>query len=160
MAKALRLHRQQIGLGSLMSCYDFPYRDSHTAGNDAAYTMIGAILMALYGRNVPKFNKTSLQVVDEVEEASVKRSGCGWGTTTFCTRCHSYKHLRENCRTRIRYAKCHNAGRERKFVTTHVTEDCLFRGQPIVQTAESPKRPKEAALERECFVWNTTSTKK
>ncbi|KAF2117339.1 hypothetical protein BDV96DRAFT_490450, partial [Lophiotrema nucula] len=80
MARGLGLHHQQIGLGSLMSCYGCPYRDSHTAGNDAAYTIIDAILMAVYGRNVPKFSKTPLQVVDEVEEASIRRSVCDWGT--------------------------------------------------------------------------------
>ena len=160
MAKALSLHRQQIGLGTLMSYYSFPYRDAHTAGNDAAYTTIAAILMAVYGRDVPNFEKTPLQVVDEVEEASIAHSECGWGTATFCTRCHAYTHVRKACRVKIHCTECYNAGRERKFIASHVSEDCLFRGQTVVKTAEESNLAKEDLVSRESFVWKTTSKKK
>lgn len=37
----------KIGLGALCAHHGFEFRDSHTAGNDTAYTLFNAIFMAL-----------------------------------------------------------------------------------------------------------------
>jgi hypothetical protein len=89
--------RHEISLEDLNAHYDIPYRDPHTAGNDAAYTTICAIFMALYGRNKPTFVKTVLQVVDDVEKSSWIYSTTNHGIPHYCTRCHRTNHFVGEC---------------------------------------------------------------
>ncbi|KAL1607972.1 hypothetical protein SLS60_002911 [Paraconiothyrium brasiliense] len=93
--------RNEVGLRDLSAHFDIPYRDSHTAGNDAAYTTFSAIYMALYGRIMPTFTKSVLEVVDDVEKSSRLYSISDHGIPRYCTRCHAANHFLSGCRARL-----------------------------------------------------------
>ncbi|KAJ4353547.1 uncharacterized protein N0V89_005277 [Didymosphaeria variabile] len=89
--------QHEIGLRNLSAHFDIPYRDPHTAGNDAAYTTISAIYMALYGRAKLTFPKSVLQVVNDVETSSRQYSINRHGIPRYCTRCHAKNHFVSDC---------------------------------------------------------------
>ncbi|KAF2649766.1 hypothetical protein K491DRAFT_566932, partial [Lophiostoma macrostomum CBS 122681] len=80
--------RQQIGLRSLCNHHDFAFRDSHTAGNDTAYTMINAVFMALANEIFPNVanpdvlptEKSAQDVVDTIEKWSQEQNNCSYGS--------------------------------------------------------------------------------
>ncbi|KAF2029884.1 hypothetical protein EK21DRAFT_112559 [Setomelanomma holmii] len=100
IAKEKGVHRRgdKIGLEALMRVYKVAFRDGHTAGNDAAYTAIGAIQMVM-GFKLPKNPERSLQsVVDDLEPYSQSSVPPPVGVRNFCTRCESFAHKQLQCR--------------------------------------------------------------
>ncbi|KAH7070098.1 hypothetical protein FB567DRAFT_456276 [Paraphoma chrysanthemicola] len=114
----------KIGLASLMDKYGVACRDMHTAGNDAAYTTIGALQMVMK-EILPTSPSRSLQdVIDDLEPYSmnVERD---MGIPRYCTRCKRERHNRPKCRDRIqRCENCLEKGHE-KAAYTHITELCI-----------------------------------
>ncbi|KAF2117338.1 hypothetical protein BDV96DRAFT_518310 [Lophiotrema nucula] len=112
----------------------------HTAGNDVAYTMMLAILIALkkelYGSltssDNPQFNvhgRTIFQVVEAVKALGQANPAPMWGEALFCTRCDRNNHLRTHCFARdVFCTKCYNSGngKRRGASQTHNTNRCLW----------------------------------
>ncbi|KAL5371867.1 hypothetical protein DPSP01_013932 [Paraphaeosphaeria sporulosa] len=131
--------RHEIGLRDLCYHFKIPYRDSHTASNDAAYTIISAIYMALYGRDMPKTGKTVLHSIEAVEATSRMYSNARFGISRYCTRCHRTNHFKKDCHARI--PPCHKCQARRtpgrdgtlpdvhwftKGRRAHLPEDCTW----------------------------------
>lgn len=104
--------RHEIGLRDLCGRFDIPYRDPHTASNDAAYTIISAIYMALYGHNMPESGKSVLESIDAVEATSRIYSITKFGKSRYCTRCHRINHFKKDCYARL--PPCHKCQARRK----------------------------------------------
>jgi hypothetical protein len=130
MARSVRIPSRgyQISLATLISYYNFAYRDSHTASNDAAYTVITTIFMAVYGKatNVPKYTKSVQKVVDDLEAHSVDETENQWEIIVFCTRCHRTNHFRAQWCARICCQKCRTAKRT-KASYSHLNQDRRFK---------------------------------
>lgn len=92
--------KDKIALRDLVKQFDIPYRNPHTAGNDAAYTTISAIYMALYGRTLPASTKSVLESINEVESAS-RKEVASIGVAKYCARCHRTSHFRSQCTVHI-----------------------------------------------------------
>ena len=127
MAHEMGIHnpaniRNPISLKHLCGHFGIPYRDAHTAGNDAAYTTVAAIYMAVYGRNAPAFPKTVEKSIDEVEIVSRKTGVTTFGVPKYCSKCHSTNHLRRHCRTRL--DPCHKCQSYR--TPAQVAKDQVF----------------------------------
>lgn len=118
--------RQQIGLKSLCQIHGFEFCDSHTAGNDAAYQLITAVLMAIGKSDGISCGKTTQGVVDAVMKWSQEHADTSFGVAKFCERCGKSGHLRKQCRKPVLCKKCQNAGRG-KAMKTHVTERCFWK---------------------------------
>jgi len=83
---------QQIALKSLIQHFGVEFRDGHTAGNDAAYTIISAVQMVLKN-SLPTDPTRSLQdVVDGVAKDS-KGTVVAFGVPRWCTECKVASHL-------------------------------------------------------------------
>jgi len=83
---------QQIALKSLIQHFGVEFRDGHTAGNDAAYTIISAVQMVLKN-SLPTDPTRSLQdVVDGVAKDS-KGAVVAFGVPRWCTECKVASHL-------------------------------------------------------------------
>ncbi|KAF2438179.1 hypothetical protein P171DRAFT_334645, partial [Karstenula rhodostoma CBS 690.94] len=61
--------RDQVGLQRIIFTLGFEYRDAHTASNDAAMTLIAAVLLVLPGNGSSEEKKLQ-EVVDEIERLS------------------------------------------------------------------------------------------
>jgi len=113
----------EISLATLMSRYDVSFRDSHTAGNDAAYTMIAALQMVM-GKELPAPAGRSLQ--DVIDDLEVYSEGVvpDVGIARYCTRCGKKNHNRLDCIGSIkRCEKCLKAG-HKGAAYTHITKLC------------------------------------
>jgi hypothetical protein len=130
MSAGLERPRRQIGLHTLCSIHGFEFRDSHTAGNDAAYTLFNAVFMALRpeyfsGAESDASSKTTQQVVDDVELHSRAHEYDSNGVRIYCERCARYNHLRVDCRAKVTCQNCKNAGRYRHS-RSHMTQNCTW----------------------------------
>ena len=122
------------GLGHLMNRFGIAHRNVGTAGNDAAYTAIVSILLALspelYGNRHPldpmnTARKIPQVVVDAVEAHSKSAAHSSYGVARYCTKCGKIGHVRRYCRTEVQCQKCLDAGRT-KSSTTHMGSRCGF----------------------------------
>tara|TARA_R110002003_G_scaffold180_6_gene14381 strand:+ start:7453 stop:8385 length:933 start_codon:yes stop_codon:yes gene_type:complete len=121
--KGIRGRGQKIGLGHLMDVCDVSFRDAHTAGNDAAYTIIGALQMVIEGKFPNSPNRTLQAVVDALELYS-RGVWPQVGVLNYCTRCGNFDHSRPQCYGRIkRCERCLKSGHE-KAAYTHITRLC------------------------------------
>lgn len=113
----------KIGLAALTTHYNLSFRDSHTAGDDAAYTMICAIFMAMDGKLSASSDRSLQQVVNQLEPYS-KSVSSDVGISMYCTRCSSHNHSRPSCFCKIQSCKpCSKAGRK-GAAHTHITSLC------------------------------------
>lgn len=128
-----------IGLGDPCAHFQIPYRNAHTAGNDAAYTIIAAIFMALYGNTPPSFPKTVEQSIDEVEVLSRQTGTTDIGIPRYCSKCHGTNHFRRHCRAQLQPCyRCQSYRTEEQVkkrqifhhtagAKAHLPEDCTWR---------------------------------
>jgi hypothetical protein len=128
ISAGLERPRRQIGLRTLCYEHGFDFRHSHTACNDAAYTLFNAVFMALRPEyfNDEYFGsvgKTVEEVVEAVAVDSQSRSYDSIGLAIYCERCGRQNHLRKDCRARVFCQRCKDAGRERA-AWSHMTQNC------------------------------------
>ncbi|KAF2279712.1 uncharacterized protein EI97DRAFT_370871 [Westerdykella ornata] len=127
-----------ISLRRLCESHGFEYRDTHTAGNDAAYTLFGAVFMVLNHFGIAgeggldaatdegsSPTLTPQQVVDTIEALSRDQVD-NWGVATFCERCDRYNHLRRDCRARVNCQVCLQANRK-GAARSHMTSRCTWK---------------------------------
>ncbi|KAF9729599.1 hypothetical protein PMIN02_005416 [Paraphaeosphaeria minitans] len=121
--------RDQIGLQRIVNTLGFQYRDAHTASNDAAMTMIAAVLLVL-PENGYSEEKELQEVIDGIEQLSQSND---WthGSDKYCRRCHARDHFFETggyrggrCKVPVHCDHCEEAGRHRASMG-HFTEDCI-----------------------------------
>ncbi|KAH5308565.1 hypothetical protein HBI55_060650 [Parastagonospora nodorum] len=146
-------------LQKLVSEANFHYRDTHTACNDAAMTLICAVHMVLpselktnaSGNSTDGGPRTRQDVVDEIEEAS-QYQDWSWGTDGYCIRCGRRAHVPGNtdstpCRAKVQCNHCSasKAPNHRKAVRDHATKNCIFsamRGPEVEGEGDSVDRVK------------------
>ena len=123
----IQVGNNQIGLRRLCDYHGFEFRDSHTAGNDTAYTLFNAVLMVLdeESKGVSVSGECAQSVVDSIEDWSQNQEGSTWGVAVYCTRCDSRKHFKENCRARVACEKCQREKRKGSY--SHKTTKCSWR---------------------------------
>ncbi|KAJ4349525.1 uncharacterized protein N0V89_008141 [Didymosphaeria variabile] len=121
--------RDQVGLQRIIHELGFEYRDAHTASNDAAMTLIAAVLLVLPNNGYSE-EKGVQEVVDGIERLS---QGDAWdhGSDKYCQHCHSRDHFAENggrcggrCKVPVHCDHCAALGR-RQAASSHMTEDCV-----------------------------------
>lgn len=151
--------RNEVGLQKIVSNLGFEYRDAHTASNDAAMTLIAAVLLVLprYGFG---HDKKLQEVVDQIERLSQDDE---WvhGSDKYCQRCHSRDHFLENgghdggrCKAFVYCHHCEAAGRGPSIARTHMTEDCISFA---LENGNSKKaRLKREAAQKRVF-WDTAA---
>lgn len=113
----------KIGLGDLCEHFDLSATNRHTALNDAMYTVIPAVQMALAGEQGEESESASLDEVVEGIEAASREVYLPIGISAFCTKCGRNGHLRGSCNSRVYCDGCAKANR-RGFAKTHNTKMC------------------------------------
>lgn len=150
----------QIGLKDLLKHFHLPPRDPrpcaalnedlnlHTAGNDAAYTLIAAVLVALkpfiypYGVFEHMGNPSPtcpvshiMGVVQMVREASSARASRRplLGMTVFCTRCEGRNHAAKQCMAVLKCDLCAKSPSQalRRLWRSHGTQRCWHAGRVL-----------------------------
>ncbi|KAI8931705.1 hypothetical protein NX059_011350 [Plenodomus lindquistii] len=81
-----------VGLETLTRVLGFEHTDPHTALNDAARTLMAAIVMALPKECKQYWNKDMQAVALGIEAWSRWQPGPDWGSALFCTRCAGRDH--------------------------------------------------------------------
>lgn len=129
LARALHIpSSNKISLGSLCEYNGFEFANPHTACNDAAYTLINAVIMAL-GDESPGTQKSVQEVVDSISHYSRTQLNATLGVPLFCVRCEGYDHIHNNpdcCTVSIPHCeRCHAVGRSgRRLAKSHMTHRC------------------------------------
>ncbi|KAH7381182.1 hypothetical protein DE146DRAFT_760629 [Phaeosphaeria sp. MPI-PUGE-AT-0046c] len=86
-----------IGLRALVNKLEFDHTDAHTAANDAARTMICAILMAVPKQARKGCGRSVNEVARLVETYSQGASKALGGTAEYCSKCGSTTHVSKAC---------------------------------------------------------------
>ncbi len=84
----------------------FRHDNDHTAGNDAARTMMSAIWMVLPPNRKQGTNPTMQQVADHIERGSQTSSLNPYGTVECCVRCGGRDHSVGLCTVQVTCAAC------------------------------------------------------
>ncbi|KAF2849588.1 hypothetical protein T440DRAFT_130838 [Plenodomus tracheiphilus IPT5] len=127
-----------IGLRDLLAYFNVRVPNLHTAGNDAAGTMIAAVLLALRkimypSKNGPPatnlFGREIQDVINNVMTVGKSRPAPNWGQALFCTRCGRDNHVRDNCFAKVHCTICHNSGVVRLYnaARTHTADRCMYQ---------------------------------
>lgn len=141
MAKEARIRAPKganISLHDLLSYFNIKIKNLHTAGNDAAGTLIAAILIALRDGLYPITNRglpptmhgRHIQdVINRVMAIGMECEPPTWGIERFCSRCDRDNHFRAGCFARVNCMLCTDSGvivlfKNRK---THATSKCLYQ---------------------------------
>ncbi|KAH9876538.1 hypothetical protein J1614_003669 [Plenodomus biglobosus] len=127
-----------IGLRDLLAYFNVTVPNLHTAGNDAAGTMIAAVLLALQTILYPSENgppaayqcgRHIQDVVDNLMTLAKSRAPPPWGQALYCTRCNRNNHTRSSCYAKVHCLICHNSRVARLYraAWTHKTDRCLYQ---------------------------------
>jgi hypothetical protein len=128
-----------IGLHDLLQYFNIQIDNLHSAGNDAAATLIVAILLALKDGMYRLAAPTAVvqgrhiqDVVDHVMSTGKSSVPPPWGRQLFCTRCGRENHIRTGCHAKVRCSICYdsNVVRLLNASTTHMTAKCLYNYLP------------------------------
>jgi hypothetical protein len=129
-----------ISLQDLLAHFKLRLPNLHTAGNDAAGTLIAAVLTSLrddiYMHGIPQavvVNRDIQDVVECVQALGKSLPAPPWGREKFCTKCDRENHGRHECRAKVLCLKCAHSGvvklcRSRK---THKTSKCAYQYQEL-----------------------------
>jgi hypothetical protein len=132
-----------IGLRDLLAHFNVRIDNLHMAGNDAAGTLIAAVLLALKDAIYPGIGprkpppvvrgRNIQDVVDRVMAIGKTLLPPAWGSDTFCTRCDRDNHLRHKCLAKVSCSICRESGVVRLFNAhkTHMTSKCLYQYQDL-----------------------------
>ncbi|KAH6865547.1 hypothetical protein BKA58DRAFT_422871 [Alternaria rosae] len=113
----------------------------HTAGNDAAATLMAAVLLTLKPWMYPDVSgplpavvqgRSMSDVVTGVMEMGRSLSPPPWGELVYCIRCDHKSHSAKHCHTALSCQICSNSGVKRLFGArnTHKTT-CLYQFLPV-----------------------------
>ncbi|KAH7069838.1 hypothetical protein BKA63DRAFT_89444 [Paraphoma chrysanthemicola] len=132
-----------IGLRDLLAHFNVNINNLHMAGNDAAGTLIAAVLLALKdslypgtGTRKPPSVIRGCNIQNVIERVMVigkTLQSPSWGSDTFCTRCDRDNHLRDKCLAKVSCEICRDSGVIRLFNAhkTHMTSKCLYQYQDL-----------------------------
>jgi hypothetical protein len=128
-----------IGLRDLLAYFNIKISNLHTAGNDAAGTLIAAVLLALKPGLYPSPGKPPAivqgrniqDVVNRVMDIGKSMPPPSWGCIFYCTRCGRDNHVRKTCFAKISCAICRDSGVVRLYNAhkTHTTANCTYQYQ-------------------------------
>jgi hypothetical protein len=129
-----------IGLRDLLAHFNIDINNLHTAGNDAAGTLIAAVLLALMNDIYPAGsgkppaivqNRNIQDVVENVMAIGRLLPPPPWGHVVFCTRCNRVNYMRANCVSQVSCTNCRESGIVQRFNAhkTHMTPSCTYRYQ-------------------------------
>jgi hypothetical protein len=127
-----------IGLGDLLLHFNIHMPNLHTAGNDAAATLMAAVLTAGKGVIYPFAMGNIPAIVDGIRMSDVMQRVMDvrkslpppvWGTTVYCVRCGRDNHVRAQCVAKVNCTICRDSGVVKLFKahTTHDTSKCLYQ---------------------------------
>ncbi|KAF1967948.1 hypothetical protein BU23DRAFT_572770 [Bimuria novae-zelandiae CBS 107.79] len=129
--------KNQVGLKNLVAKLDFEYRDPHTSSNDAAMTLIVALLLVLPEKYYKDQPKTLQHVIDEVEKTS-KTCEFDYSSEEHCFRCQQPGHMERKpdstklCTVPVRCTLCEEAGktdpRRKRAMNSHMAAVCILHG--------------------------------
>lgn len=150
--------RDQVGLKHLVPRLGFEYRDAHTACNDAAMSLIAAILLVLPSRYFPTKGSGLQQMIDDVEKRS-KGNPFNYGYKEFCFRCQTPGHMEtypdgHKCRVSVFCTLCdevsHEDPRRQASKYCHLACACVWHGlangNAVVQQMKRETRQKEGGM--------------
>jgi hypothetical protein len=124
-----------IGLGDLLAYFNINIHNLHTAGNDAAATLMVAVLIVLKSYLYPTGPPRPFQqhrnihdVVRRVMALGKTSSPPSWGRSRFCTRCDRDNHVRANCFAKVSCDICRDSGVKRLYNAhlTHSKSKCVY----------------------------------
>ncbi|KAF2679757.1 hypothetical protein K458DRAFT_460608 [Lentithecium fluviatile CBS 122367] len=147
-----------ISLAHLVHHFNIQPDNLHTAGNDAGYTMITAILASLkndlYGQYLPFARafgppppvvkgRHIIEVIDNVMMIGKSTPPPPWGRLYYCTRCGRMNHQRLNCFANVACTICRSSNNPKLVgaYRTHDTEKCLYRFVPLPETDPNYVQP-------------------
>jgi hypothetical protein len=133
----------KISLGDLLTHFNINFGNLHTAGNDAAGTLMAAILIAfqdfLYpnrqygkppaieqGRNIHDVIDRAMQIGKSLPQPS-------FGRPYYCTRCGCCNHFRTGCIARVVCTLCRDSKVKQLYNNhdTHMTSRCIYNYKPL-----------------------------
>jgi hypothetical protein len=130
----------KISLRDLLAFFNVHIDNLHTAGNDAAGTLIAAVLLALKGGLYPigkppaVVDGRNIQgVIERIMAIGKLHPPPSWGREIFCTRCNRENHVRADCFAILSCAICQDSGVVRLYNShrTHMTANCLYNYQNL-----------------------------
>jgi hypothetical protein len=144
-----------ISLKHLVNHFNLEHFNLHTAGNDAGFTMITAILTSLkndlYGQYLPlkKAFDQPPSIVEGLDIHTVVNNVMAigksmppplWGTMYYCTRCGLYNHLRTTCFAKLSCTICKYSRNQKleKNSATHSTAKCVYNYLQLPAVNKSP----------------------
>ncbi|KAI4713929.1 hypothetical protein J4E89_001378 [Alternaria sp. Ai002NY15] len=119
---------EQVGLRRMVEELSFEHRDSHTAANDAARTLISAFQIVLGGHKCKKFaHKSMEQVAEDLERHSVANFDDSLGgVEKYCFKCGTIGHMKPDCTaTDLHCDECEENNCDIEPGKEHVTEHCI-----------------------------------
>ncbi|KAF2825438.1 hypothetical protein CC86DRAFT_407651 [Ophiobolus disseminans] len=127
-----------ISLHDLLAYFNIRIDNLHTAGNDAAGTLIAAVLVALRNGLYPLTNRhlpatvqgrNMQDVIKRVMAIGKSLPPPTWGVERFCSRCDRDNHFRVKCFAPVSCTICRDSGVIQLFKNrkTHQTNKCLFQ---------------------------------
>jgi hypothetical protein len=109
-----------ISLSDLLAHFKISIPNLHSAGNDAAGTLIAAILIALKDKLYPGvgtappplvINGQKVQhAVNALRHIDFRAPAPAWGKAVYCTRCERDNHFRGQCRAFVSCTICRDSG--------------------------------------------------
>jgi hypothetical protein len=131
-----------IGLKDLLAHFNMVVPNLHTAGNDAAATLVAAVLLTLKQRIYPDATgpppaivqgRSMSDVVTSVMEFGMSALAPPWGRQVYCTRCDHDGHFPQYCSAFLTCFICKSSGVRRLFRAkhTHKTTRCLYQFLPM-----------------------------
>ncbi|KAH3945226.1 hypothetical protein HBI56_055370 [Parastagonospora nodorum] len=136
-----------IGLRDLLTYFNVHIDNLHTAGNDAAGTLMAAVLLALKDGLYPVGKPPAVvkgrniqEVVESVVSIGKSYPPPAWGREHFCTRCQRENHHRPDCFATVSCSICRDSGVVRLYNAhrTHMTANCLFAYQKLPDPDHGP----------------------
>lgn len=153
-----------IGLVPLVSKLGFEHTDPHTAANDAARTLMCAILMAIPKKARQGCRRSTQDVARDLETYTQVMFEPLGGTEEYCSKCGSTSHMAKACTEDglLRCDECVSRGLN-ELSTKHITLHCPIVAEEVVLERKAwyddqqwtPKYPYSSRDRLQTFAPNT-----